>query len=121
MRNSRSARSAYGAPSGPRERRAALDPEFGRLLRNFDGVQAVAPVPDAPAPARPAPTPAAPDASRYSDDEVTALFLKAQLQAARSLSKSGRPDAAAEILRSVIRDHPSRPEAKEARALLEGR
>lgn len=109
------------ADAARRERRPALDLDFERLLRSFDGVQGVAPAPDGPAAPRPAPAAPAPDASRYSDDEVTALFLKAQLRAAKSLSTSGRPDAAAEILRSVIRDHPARPEAAEARALLEAR
>jgi hypothetical protein len=106
-----------------RDRRAAIDAEFARLLRGFDGVQAVgAPSPRPPArdPAPPGGAPApAPDPDRYSDDEVTALFLRAQLRAARSLLKSGRADAAAEILQAVLKEHPGRPEAREARDLLD--
>jgi tetratricopeptide (TPR) repeat protein len=118
---------ARATADGRAQKRQALDVAFDRFLRTFDGVQAVlagkeaapAPAAEAPAPAaRPAPEPL--DATKFTDEEVTALFLKAQLKAARSQIQGGRKDAAAEILRSIVKENPARPEAREAKELLDG-
>ena len=103
------------AAAAEKEGTAALTPEFKKFLETFDGVQQ-----EGGAPLRlGGGGSVAADADAYTDDEVTKLFLDAQLAVGRDQVRSGLFDKAKETFQDIIKSSPKSPQAKEARSLLD--
>lgn len=103
------------ADAARREGRAALTEKFKAFLDSFQGVQREGG--DLSQVGRRSSL--APDADLYTDDEVTRLFLDAQLRVAREHIASGRLADGRALLEDIVRTSPKSPYAKEARLLLE--
>lgn len=103
------------AEAARREGRAALTPKFKAFLDTFQGVQREGG--DASHLGR-GPS-IAPDADLFTDDEVTRLFLEAQLLVAREHIRSGRLAEGRKVLEDLVRTSPKSSAGKEARVLLD--
>jgi tetratricopeptide (TPR) repeat protein len=108
-------RRAY-ASEARKERRPALDEAYGRFLKGFDGVQQEGPADGLDLGRR---VPAGAGAEQLTDEEVTSLFLKGQLAAAKEHLRAGKRDLARDTLKSIVDAHGEHPAAGEARALLD--
>ncbi|HYE97652.1 MAG TPA: trypsin-like peptidase domain-containing protein, partial [Planctomycetota bacterium] len=97
------------------EGRAVLTPEFETFMRTFEGVQREGTTAQL---TRFDDDRVRHQADRMSKDDVSALFVRAQLKLAVAHLEKGRRDLAEAILREIVRDYPDSHEASEARRLL---
>ena len=104
------------APAAKQARTASLDPRFGTFLKSFEGVQHEGAAGGLDL--RRGVSVAA-DADRFSNDEVTALFIRSQLTVAKEHYKRNRNALAVSMLEDLVKKYPAHPEVVEAEVLLE--
>ena len=93
--------------------RSFVYPDCEKVLRGVTGLQEGGALPSRPRASLAA------DADRFTDDELTKLFLDSQLLLAREQLKGGHLDKAADILRDIVKTGPKTPQAKDAQTLLD--
>ncbi|HEX7898508.1 MAG TPA: serine protease [Planctomycetota bacterium] len=103
------------AAAGERAGKAAMTPRFQKFLETFEGVQREG----GAALNLSAGGSAAADADAFTDDQVTKLFLDAQLKVARDHLRSGHFERAKDALKEIQKSSPRSPQAKEAQTLLD--
>jgi len=102
------------ADQARRDGKPFMTPEAEKFLSGFEGVQQEVRSPETRK-AVPAPEATAPE---YSDEELTARFVRGRVEVAKENVRSGRTEQAVEILEDVLATYPSHPESEAARLLL---
>jgi len=104
------------APAAKQARTAALDPKFAAFLKGYEGVQHEGAAGGLDL--RRGVSVAA-DVDKFSNDEVTTLFIRSQLAVAKEHQRPQRSALAVSMLQDLVKRYPEHPDVVEAEVLLE--